>query len=103
MVIGGGTAGLVSAAGAASLGVRVVLVERHRLGSNCLRNGCVPTKALVESARVARLVGRSEQYGIKIGGVEVDFTAVMDRMARAIRTASGGWAWTRLSNTRRAL
>ena len=87
VVIGGGTAGLVSAAGAASLGARVALVERDKLGGDCLYRGCVPTKTLVKSARVTRLVARSEEYGIKSGGAEVDFAAVMDRMEGAIRTA----------------
>ena len=87
VVIGGGTAGLVSAAGAASLGARVALVERDKLGGDCLYYGCVPTKTLVKSARVAHLMGRSEEYGIKSSGQEVDFPAVMDRMDRVIRIA----------------
>ncbi|CAN5196035.1 mercuric reductase [soil metagenome] len=87
VVIGGGTAGLVSSIGAASLGARVALVERDRLGGECLYTGCVPTKALVKSARVASLMRRSEEFGIKTGGVEVDFPAVMDRMDEAIRVA----------------
>ena len=87
VVIGGGTAGLVSAAGAASLGARVALVERDKLGGDCLYRGCVPTKALVKSARVAHLVRHSEEYGIGRGGPEVDFPAVMDRMDRVIARA----------------
>jgi pyruvate/2-oxoglutarate dehydrogenase complex dihydrolipoamide dehydrogenase (E3) component len=87
VVIGGGTAGLVSAAGAASLGARVALVERDKLGGDCLYRGCVPTKALVKSARVAHLVRHSEEYGIGSGGPEVDFPAVMDRMEGVIATA----------------
>ena len=87
VVIGGGTAGLVSAAGAASLGARVALVERDKLGGDCLHNGCVPTKTLVKSARVAHLIDHSEEYGIKTGGYEVVFPVVMDRMRRAIRVA----------------
>src|SRR5512134_4009555 len=51
VVIGGGTAGLVSAMGAAGLGARVALVERHLLGGDCLNTGCVPSKALIRSAR----------------------------------------------------
>ena len=70
VVIGGGTAGLVSAAGATSLGARVALVERDKLGGDCLHNGCVPTKALVKSARVAILVDHSEEYGIRTSGYE---------------------------------
>ena len=87
IVIGGGTAGLVSAAGAASLGARVALVERDKLGGECLYTGCVPTKALVKSARVASLVKHSGEYGISTSGYEVDFPAVMDRMVGAIQTA----------------
>jgi len=87
VVIGGGTAGLVSAAGAASLGARVALVERDRLGGDCLYNGCVPTKALVKSARVAHLIRHAEEYGVRSGGAEVDFPAVMDRVGRVIERA----------------
>ncbi|HEV2743586.1 MAG TPA: FAD-dependent oxidoreductase, partial [Rubrobacter sp.] len=87
VVIGGGTAGLVSAAGAASLGARVALVERDKLGGDCLYRGCVPTKTLVKSARVAHLVRHSEEYGIGSGGPEVDFPAVMDRMEGVIARA----------------
>lgn len=87
IVIGGGMAGLVSAAGAASLGAKVALAERDRLGGDCLYRGCVPTKTLVKSARVAHLIGRSEEYGIKSSGHEVDFPAVMDRMDRVILRA----------------
>jgi len=87
VVIGGGTAGLVSAAGAASLGARVALVERDKLGGDCLYRGCVPTKTLVKSARVASLIDRSEEFGIRTGGYEVDFPAVMDRMMKVIEAA----------------
>ena len=53
VVIGGGTAGLVTAAGTAGLGGRVALVEKHRMGGDCLNTGCVPSKALIASARAA--------------------------------------------------
>ncbi|MDP9486535.1 MAG: FAD-dependent oxidoreductase, partial [Actinomycetota bacterium] len=85
VVIGGGTAGLVSSAGAASLGARVALVERDKLGGDCLYRGCVPTKTLIKSARVAHQMRRSEEYGIRSAGYEVDFPAVMDRMDRVIQ------------------
>ncbi len=87
VVIGGGTAGLVSAAGAASLGARVALVEWDKLGGDCLYRGCVPTKTLVKSARVAHVVRHSEEYGVAVGDAEVDFPAVMDRMGRVIAAA----------------
>ncbi len=87
VVIGGGTAGLVSSAGAASLGAKVALIERDKLGGDCLYHGCVPTKTLVKSARVAHLLDHSEEYGIKSARHEVDFPAVMSRMRRVIDVA----------------
>lgn len=81
VVIGGGTAGLVSAAGAAGLGARVALIERRLLGGDCLNYGCVPSKALI---RAARAWHDSRQAASEFGGPEVvgegDFGAVMERM-----------------------
>lgn len=62
-------------------------MEREKLGGDCLFYGCVPTKTLVKSARVAHLINQSEEYGIKTSGAEVDFPAVMDRMDRVVQTA----------------
>jgi pyruvate/2-oxoglutarate dehydrogenase complex dihydrolipoamide dehydrogenase (E3) component len=69
------------------LGARVALVERDKLGGDCLHTGCVPTKTLVKSARVASLIDHSEEYGIKTSGYEVNFPAIMDRMVRVVRSA----------------
>jgi pyruvate/2-oxoglutarate dehydrogenase complex dihydrolipoamide dehydrogenase (E3) component len=80
VVIGGGTAGLVSAMGAAGLGARVALVERHLLGGDCLNTGCVPSKAIIRSARVVGELRRAASLGVRAAGVEVDFGAVMRRM-----------------------
>ncbi len=83
VVIGGGTAGLVTAIGAAGLGAKVALVERHLLGGDCLNVGCVPSKALIRAARAAAEARRAGEFGVKIGGpVSVDFPAVMERMRR---------------------
>ena len=83
VVIGAGTAGLVTAAGAAGLGARVALVERHLMGGDCLNVGCVPSKGVISAARVASTVRRSQQYGVETaGGVCVDFAAVMERMRK---------------------
>ena len=79
VVIGGGTAGLVSAAGAAGLGARVALVERARLGGDCLNTGCVPSKALLRSARVVGEARAGAQVGVA-GETRVDFQALMSRM-----------------------
>ncbi|MGI9048430.1 MAG: dihydrolipoyl dehydrogenase family protein [Rubrobacteraceae bacterium] len=86
-VIGGGTAGLVAAAGGASLGAKVALIERDKLGGECLYSGCVPTKALIKSAKVANLMRRASEFGIKDVPVEIDFPAVMARMRRVIGKA----------------
>ena len=80
VVLGGGTAGLVAAAGAAGLGARVALVEKHLLGGDCLVTGCVPSKALVRSARAAADARRAGGLGVHTGEVSVDFPALMERM-----------------------
>jgi pyruvate/2-oxoglutarate dehydrogenase complex dihydrolipoamide dehydrogenase (E3) component len=79
-VVGGGTAGLVSAMGAAGLGARVALVERALLGGDCLVTGCVPSKAIVRSARAAADARGAGAVGVRVTGVEADFGAVMRRM-----------------------
>ena len=83
VVIGAGTAGLITAAVAAGLGARVALVERHLMGGDCLNVGCVPSKALIRASRVAAEARRSGDYGVKLTGtVEPDFAAVMERLRR---------------------
>jgi pyruvate/2-oxoglutarate dehydrogenase complex dihydrolipoamide dehydrogenase (E3) component len=83
VVIGGGTAGLVTAAGAAGLGARVALVERGLMGGDCLNVGCVPSKTIIRSARMAADIRNAAAFGIKVpDGVEIDFPAVMERMRR---------------------
>ncbi len=83
VVVGGGTAGLVSAAGAAGLGAKVALVEKHLLGGDCLVYGCVPSKALIRAARAAAEVARAGQHGVRVPpGTTVDFPEVMQRMRR---------------------
>jgi len=83
LVVGGGTAGLVCAAGAAGVGARVALVEKHLLGGDCLITGCVPSKTLLRSAQAVADVRRAAQLGVHLPeDVTVDFTAVMHRMRR---------------------
>ena len=83
VVIGGGTAGLVTAVGAAALGAKVALVERRLLGGDCLNVGCVPSKALLRCARAAADVRDAGQFGVLLGEpARVDFSAVMERMRR---------------------
>ena len=83
VVIGAGTAGLVAAAGAAGLGGKVALIERDLMGGDCLNVGCVPSKAIIRSGRVAAEVREAGRFGVKVSpGVQVDFSAVMERMRR---------------------
>src|SRR5436309_7285531 len=83
VVIGAGTAGLVTAAGAAGLGARVALVERHLLGGDCLNYGCVPSKSLIRSSRVLGELREAGKLGFNVpAGAEADFPAVMERMRR---------------------
>jgi pyruvate/2-oxoglutarate dehydrogenase complex dihydrolipoamide dehydrogenase (E3) component/uncharacterized membrane protein YdjX (TVP38/TMEM64 family) len=82
VVVGGGTAGLVSAAGGAGLGARVALVERQLLGGDCLNVGCVPSKALIAAARAAAGARTAGELGVRTAAVSVDFPAVMERMRR---------------------
>jgi pyruvate/2-oxoglutarate dehydrogenase complex dihydrolipoamide dehydrogenase (E3) component len=80
VVIGGGTAGLISANIMAQSKARVALVERHAMGGDCLNTGCVPSKALISSAKVAWLARNAEKFGVRVEGVSVDFPAVMDQV-----------------------
>jgi pyruvate/2-oxoglutarate dehydrogenase complex dihydrolipoamide dehydrogenase (E3) component len=82
VVIGGGPAGLVAAAGAAGLGARVALVERGLLGGDCLNSGCVPSKALISSARRAAAFRDGAELGVQPGDYRVSFPEVMQRMRR---------------------
>ncbi len=83
VVIGAGTAGLVTAAGAAGLGAKVALVERHLMGGDCLNVGCVPSKSIIRSGRAAFDIADAGRFGINnTGGVHIDFPAVMERMRK---------------------
>ena len=83
VVIGAGTAGLVTAAGAAGLGAKVALVEKHLLGGDCLTVGCVPSKAVIRSSRAAFDANEAGRFGVRTSApAQVDFPAVMERMRR---------------------
>ena len=83
VVIGGGTAGLVTAVGAAGLGAKVALVERHLLGGDCLNVGCVPSKAIIAASRAMAAVRDAGELGIDVPpGTVADFGKVMERMRR---------------------
>jgi pyruvate/2-oxoglutarate dehydrogenase complex dihydrolipoamide dehydrogenase (E3) component len=80
VVIGAGTAGLVTAAGTAGLGGRVALIERNRMGGDCLNFGCVPSKALISSARLIEKINRAEDWGLRKTEAQLDFNDVLARM-----------------------
>jgi len=83
VIIGAGTAGLVTAAGAAGLGAKVALIERNLMGGDCLNVGCVPSKSLIAAGRAAASVRGAVEFGVEVPEtVPVDFGAVMERMRR---------------------
>jgi dihydrolipoamide dehydrogenase len=86
VVIGAGSAGLVAAYIAAAVKAKVTLVEKERMGGDCLNTGCVPSKALIRSARLISDVRRSAEFGVRSASVDFDFAQVMERVQRVIRT-----------------
>jgi pyruvate/2-oxoglutarate dehydrogenase complex dihydrolipoamide dehydrogenase (E3) component len=83
VVIGAGTAGLVTAAGAAGLGAKVALIEKALLGGDCLNVGCVPSKAFIRSGRAVFDAKEAGSFGVRVGQpIEIDFPAVMERMRK---------------------
>lgn len=87
VVIGAGTAGLVAAAGAAGLGAKVALIERHLMGGDCLNSGCVPSKSLLRSAHAVADIRSAGEFGVSVDptAIKVDFGSVMERL-REIRS-----------------
>ena len=86
VVIGAGSAGLVSAYIAAAVKAKVTLVEKHRMGGDCLNTGCVPSKALIRTTKLLAQIRRAQEFGIKSASAEFDFADVMERVQRVVRT-----------------
>jgi pyruvate/2-oxoglutarate dehydrogenase complex dihydrolipoamide dehydrogenase (E3) component/uncharacterized membrane protein YdjX (TVP38/TMEM64 family) len=84
LVIGAGSAGLVSAYIAATVRAKVMLVEKASMGGDCLNTGCVPSKALIRAAKSVRDIEKANNFGINVGVPEVDFAAVMARVQDVI-------------------
>lgn len=80
VVIGAGSAGLVSAYIAAAVKAKVALVERHKMGGDCLNTGCVPSKALIRSSKMLAYTRRAKEFGFKEANVDFDFAEVMERV-----------------------
>ena len=85
VVIGAGAAGLVTSYIAAAVKAKVTLVESHKMGGDCLNYGCVPSKALIKTATLARQIRHSKDYGIASATATIDFAQVMDRVASVVR------------------
>jgi pyruvate/2-oxoglutarate dehydrogenase complex dihydrolipoamide dehydrogenase (E3) component/uncharacterized membrane protein YdjX (TVP38/TMEM64 family) len=86
IVIGAGSAGLVAALIAATVKAKVTLVERHKMGGDCLNTGCVPSKALIRSARIADYARRATEFGLEPMAVQVNFRRVMERVQAVVKT-----------------
>jgi pyruvate/2-oxoglutarate dehydrogenase complex dihydrolipoamide dehydrogenase (E3) component/uncharacterized membrane protein YdjX (TVP38/TMEM64 family) len=86
VVIGGGSAGLVTSYIAAAVKAKVTLVERHSMGGDCLNTGCVPSKALIRSAKLLSHIKRSQEFGIRSASADFDFADVMERVQSVIKT-----------------
>ena len=85
VVIGGGSAGLVTAYIAAAIKAKVTLVEKHAIGGDCLNTGCVPSKALIRSAKFLSHVHRAKEFGMRSANADFDFGEVMERVQRIIK------------------
>ncbi|PCJ92528.1 MAG: pyridine nucleotide-disulfide oxidoreductase [Porticoccaceae bacterium] len=85
VVIGAGSAGLVSSYIAAAVKAKVTLVEKNKMGGDCLNTGCVPSKALIRAARTVKEISQAQQLGIHVGELKIDFSAVMGRVRAVIR------------------
>ncbi len=84
VVIGGGSAGLVTSYIAAAVKAKVTLVERHQMGGDCLNTGCVPSKALIRSAKLLNHISRAKEFGIASASAQWDFAEVMERVQRVV-------------------
>ena len=85
IVIGAGSAGLVSAYIGSVVKARVALIEKHKMGGDCLNTGCVPSKALIRSAKILSYIKRSQDFGLKTAQVDFDFPDVMQRVHNVIK------------------
>ncbi len=85
VVIGGGSAGLVSAYIASAVKAKVALIEKHRMGGDCLNTGCVPSKAFIRSARIFSYIRRAAEFGLGTANAATEFSQVMERVQRVIR------------------
>jgi dihydrolipoamide dehydrogenase len=86
VVIGAGSAGLVAAYISAAVKAKVTIVEKHQMGGDCLNTGCVPSKALIRSAKLLSHISRAKEFGIRSASADFDFADVMERVQRVVKT-----------------
>ncbi|NOQ90307.1 MAG: SidA/IucD/PvdA family monooxygenase, partial [Gammaproteobacteria bacterium] len=86
IVIGAGSAGLVTSYIGAAVKAKITLIEKNKMGGDCLNTGCVPSKALIRSAKLLSHIQRCSEFGIKKASAEFDFAEVMERVQRVIKT-----------------
>ena len=86
VVIGAGSAGLVASLITAGAKAKVILIEKHRMGGDCLNTGCVPSKAIIRSGRIMAYIRRAKEFGIEGAQGKIDFSAVMARVQGVIKT-----------------
>nr|WP_263313208.1 dihydrolipoyl dehydrogenase [Mammaliicoccus sp. Marseille-Q6498] len=90
VILGGGTAGYVSAIRASQLGKKVAIVEKYKLGGTCLHKGCIPTKSYLKTAEIMRYINHSSNYGIKHASAEIDMKDVVDKKNETVSTMYSG-------------
>jgi pyruvate/2-oxoglutarate dehydrogenase complex dihydrolipoamide dehydrogenase (E3) component len=88
VVVGGGSAGLVAAYIAAAVKAKVTLVEKRRMGGDCLNTGCVPSKALIRTARLLAHIRRAPEFGVRRAEADFDFADAMERVRRVVQTVA---------------
>ena len=88
VVIGGGAAGLVSSYIASAIKAKVALIEKHQMGGDCLNTGCVPSKAFIRSAKILSYIRRTKEFGLNETQVDFDFSKVMERVQRVVKTVA---------------
>ena len=85
IVVGGGSAGLVSAYIASAAKAKIALIEKNKMGGDCLNTGCIPSKALIRSAKILSYIKRHQEFGIKSAGAEFNFPEAMERVQAIIK------------------
>src|ERR1700688_1163345 len=90
IVIGSGPGGYVAAIRAAQLGKKTAVIERDKVGGRCLNYACIPAKAVLRSADLLSEIRDSEEFGLKVSGVEVDYPAIQARREKVVSTLTSG-------------